>query len=83
MILEFVGNPRKSSQGMIIGLMQRLEYIQIFNKEYPQESPTLKISKIANVWYPLLRTHSIATQFGIKLNIPVGSSPLLQIQHYP
>ena len=38
----------------------------------------MNISKVANVRYPLLRTGNIATQFDIRLNLPIIRIPLLQ-----
>ena len=51
--------------------------------EFYLEGPKLNISKIANVRYSLLRTGSIATQFGIQLSSPIGRIPLLQTAVHP
>ena len=71
---KFVWNPRKSSQGMIILLMRSLDYIHIFIwRNSPEMPPHWKSQKL-----PLLRTGSIATQFGIKLNLVIRHIPLVQ-----
>ena len=69
-ILKNTKSSKKSVSRLIFGIPTTLAALL--------RCPHIEHLKNCNILYPMLRTGRIATQFGIKLNLPIIHIPLLQ-----